>query len=125
MPMVCILIELLMALGQLLPTGIEMNYGLGLDIPNARASFGVVLQDSSGIVLATAIWIFGGVLTPEMVETIAILHGIGLCVRLGYAHVMVESDCVSLLSMSQKSFVGSFLFRLLAYYNHSNDFFFV
>ncbi|CAI9760756.1 unnamed protein product [Fraxinus pennsylvanica] len=63
-----------------------------------KAGISVVLRDQAGKVLMTASKRDWEVADPEMIEFLAVLRGLQLIMPMGISHLVIESDCLLVVS---------------------------
>ena len=71
----------------------ETQFRSGGGVGRGGVGFGAVIRDHRGTFLASSAVPVKGLLSPPVAESLAILHGLILCSRLGFSEVMVETDC--------------------------------
>ncbi|KAF4356261.1 hypothetical protein F8388_000708 [Cannabis sativa] len=76
------------------PSGrLKLNVYAGLRTIDRMFGCGVVVRDHLGAGLALSTSLFVGSPSPSIIEALAFLNGLMLCVRMVYNNIEVESNC--------------------------------
>ncbi|KAL4279185.1 hypothetical protein GQ457_03G016400 [Hibiscus cannabinus] len=77
---------------------VKINVDAAFNASLGRASSGVVVRDSNGLVLGSCFIPTLNVLSPFAAEALAALHGLRFPLDLGCMHVVLESDSLTIIS---------------------------
>ncbi|KAL4363965.1 hypothetical protein GQ457_04G016290 [Hibiscus cannabinus] len=77
---------------------VKINVDAAFNSSSNRASSGVVVRDSNGLVLGSCFIPSCNISSPFAAEALAVIHGLRFALELGCMHVVLESDSLTTIS---------------------------
>ncbi|KAK8579910.1 hypothetical protein V6N12_070211 [Hibiscus sabdariffa] len=77
---------------------VKINVDAAFDSSSSRASSGVVVRDSNGLVLGSCFIPSVNISSSFAAEALAVIHGLCFALDLGCMHVVLESDSLTVIS---------------------------
>ncbi|KAK8502949.1 hypothetical protein V6N12_054174 [Hibiscus sabdariffa] len=77
---------------------VKINIDTAFDSSSGRASSGVVVRDSNGLVLGSCFILSVNISSSFAAEALAVIHGLRFALDLGCMHVVLESDSLTVIS---------------------------